>query len=186
MNTYSKLLIVSGPGGAGKDTIVGMFRARHPDWQQPPATTSRAPRAGEINGVDYDFVDRSEFEKLARQGTFLEWFEIAGNLYGTPREPVEKLLHAGQNVLFVKDVHGALAIRQAIPTATIVMIAPENLEALARRLRARATDSEEMIVKRLELAKQELTYQNQFDHVIINRTGQSEQALAQLENIAGV
>ena len=176
-----KLLVISGPSGSGKDTILAMFCQKHPDWESPLSTTTRQPRPGEVNGEDMNFVSRDEFQEMAREGKFLEYFEVADNLYGTLREPVESLLHSDKNVVLRKDVQGALEIKKLMPEATIAIIVPDSEVALEERLRTRASDSESVINRRLAIAKDELATQDMFDHVIINPQGKPEQALADLE-----
>ncbi|MBI1952411.1 guanylate kinase [Candidatus Saccharibacteria bacterium] len=182
--TKGKLLIISGPSGVGKDTIVKAFRAKHPDWLEPPSVTTRQPRNGEIEGIDYYFVDRQTFEKKINAGEFLEWVETTGHLYGTPKDPVEKMLDDGKDIIVRKDVRGALEIKKTIPKAITVCLLPDEWEALEHRFRGRATDSEELLQSRLELAKEELTYKKHFDHLIINPHNQPEEALAAIEKAA--
>lgn len=185
--TQGKLLIISGPSfGVGKDTIIRMFLQKHPDWQQPPSVTTREPRAGEVEGVDYFFVDRPLFEQKIRNNEFLEWVETTGHLYGTPKEPVERMLKAGKNIIVRKDVRGALSIKKVLPKTITVCLLPDEWEALERRFRGRATDSEERIQSRLELAKEELTYKEHFDHLIINPHNRPEEAVAAVEKVAGL
>jgi guanylate kinase len=180
-----KLVVVSGPSaGVGKDTILKMFLDKHPEWHMPPSTTTRPPRPGEVDGKDMQFVDRPTFEKWQKDSKFLESILVNDNQwYGTLREPVETLLAEGKNVILRKDVRGALLIKKAIPQTKLIFITAENWEALKRRIRARGTETEEGIKKRLELAKKELTYQDKYDHIIINPTGHPEKALKQLESV---
>ncbi len=180
-----ELLIISGPSGVGKDTIVKLFKERHPDWLEPPSVTTRQVRTGEIEGVDYYFVDRPTFEKKVKSGEFLEWVETTGHLYGTLKEPVEKILKAGKNTIMRKDVRGALAIKKAWPKTTTVCLLPDEWEALEQRFRGRATDSEQLIQARLELAKEELTYKKHFDHLIINPHNRAEETVVAVERAAG-
>lgn len=182
-----KLVVVSGPSaGVGKDTILKMFLYKHPEWHMPPSTTTREPRPGEVDGKDMQFVDRATFEKWQKDGRFLESILVNDNQwYGTLRAPVEKLLSSGKNVILRKDVRGALIIKKAISEAKLIFITAESWEALEKRIRMRGTETEEGIKKRLELAKKELTYQDKYDHVIINPTGHPEKALKQLELIVG-
>ena len=180
-----KLLVISGPSaGVGKDTIVRMFLKKHPRWHQPASVTTRLPREGEVHGEDYIFTDRASFKKMAANGDFLEWEETAGNLYGTPKESIDKLLAEGHDIIIRKDVRGALSIKKALPHTKTVCLIPEDWKAMEQRLRARGTDSEEVIKARLELAKQELAYKQRFDYVILNPNNRPEEALATVEKIA--
>lgn len=181
-----RLLVISGPSGAGKDTILAMFRSKYPDWAHPVSFTTRSPRSGEVDGEDMNFITRDQFEAWIDAGKFLEWFETADNLYGTLRRPIEELLQSGKNIVLRKDVRGAVAIKKALPQATIVIIVPDNEENLEKHLRVRAKDSEEVISKRLEISKRELAYKDQFDHVIVNPEGHPERALSDLEKILGL
>lgn len=181
------LLVISGPSsGVGKDTIVRMFLKKHPKWHQPASVTTRLPREGEVPGEDYIFTDRASFKKMAANGDFLEWEETAGNFYGTPKESIDKLLAEGHDIIMRKDVRGALSIKKALPHTTTVCLIPEDWESMEQRLRARGTDSEEVIKARLELAKQELAYKQDFDYVILNPNNRPEEALAAVEKVAGL
>lgn len=175
------LLIISGPSGVGKDTIVRMFKQKHPDWQEPPSVTTRQPRTGEVEGVNYYFVDRPTFEKKINRGEFLEWVETTGDLYGTPKEPVEKMLDTGKNVIVRKDVRGALEIKKTIPATITICLLPEEWGNLEQQFRGRGTDSEELTQARLDLAKEELTYKKHFDHLVVNPHDRPEEAVVAVE-----
>ncbi|HVC36389.1 MAG TPA: guanylate kinase [Candidatus Dormibacteraeota bacterium] len=180
----AKLLVISGPSaGVGKDTILNMFLTAHSDWFHPLSTTTRMPRANEINAQQMNFVSHQQFEKWVSEDKFLEYFDVGGNLYGSLKEPIEELLKRGQNVILRKDVHGALAIKEKIPSALIIMLVPDKWQALEKRIRARATENEATIQKRLKLAKSEMAYQDRFDHIIVNPTGNPEKALTDLEKV---
>ena len=182
-----KLLIISGPSaGVGKDTIVRMFMQKHPDWRQPPSVTTRQPRVGEIEGKDYFFVDRPEFEQITSRGEFLERFVVTDELYGTLRAPIAKLLEDSKNVILRKEVNGALNIKKELPEAITVFLAADSFEELEERIRSRATASQELIEQRLKLAKEELGYQSQFDRVIVNPADHPEAALELVEAAAGL
>jgi guanylate kinase len=177
-----RLVIISGPSaGAGKDTILKLFLAKHPLWVHPPSVTTRPLRPGEQAGIDMNVADRTTFQNWLRNGKFLEAFEIDGNWYGSLRQPLEELLAAGTNVILRKDVRGALLIKALLPAAATVFIRAEDEAEMAKRIRARHTESEEQIAKRLELAQTELGYQSKFDYVIVNPSGHPELALTALE-----
>jgi guanylate kinase len=181
-----KLVVISGPSaGAGKNTLLKMFLAKHPDWHSPPSTTTRQPRPGGADGKDMQFVDVPTFEQWQKEDKFLETDFHADAWYGTLKEPVERLIRAGKSIMFVKDVRGGLKLKQAIPETILVFLNAENWEALEKRFRARGTEDETAITRRLALAKTELTYQSQFDFRIINPTGHPEKALADLETALG-
>jgi guanylate kinase len=179
-----KLVVISGPSaGVGKDTIVKMFLNKYPDWQMPSSITTRQQRPGEVDGKDMTFVDRATFEKWRNESKFLESILVDDNQwYGTLRKPVEDLLDGGKNVILRKDVRGALLIKKALPYAVLAFITAESWETLEQRIRARGTEDETSIKRRLKLAKTELSYKDKFDYIITNPTGHPEQALADLEN----
>ncbi|MEX2033526.1 MAG: guanylate kinase [Candidatus Colwellbacteria bacterium] len=182
-----KLLVISGPSaGVGKDTIVRMFLEKHPDWYRPASLTTRTPRPGETAGVDYFFIDRLEFEDKIKKDELLEWSEVTGNLYGTLRKPVQDLLDSGKNILLLKEYVGTLAIKRHLPQTITVFLVPDNEKALEQRIRARATDTQEIIQQRLQLAKKELSHKDKLDFVIVNPTGHPEEALEAVEKAVGL
>jgi guanylate kinase len=162
------LLVVAGPSGVGKGTIVDELKRRFPELWESVSYTTRARRPTEVEGRDYRFVSRQEFESLRDAGGFLEWFEVFTDLYGTPRGPVEEHLARGDDVLLEIDVQGALRVKQLVPDAVLVFVAPPSLEELRRRLQARATEDSEALVRRLGQAEQELARAPEFDHVVVN------------------
>lgn len=186
--TRGKLVVISGPSaGVGKDTILKMFLQKHPDWVQPTSTTTRAAREGELNGKDMIFVDQATFEQWQKDNSFLESIQVDnGQWYGTQKEPVERALINGKNVILRIDVRGAMVIKEKIPEAILVFITAENEEALEQRIRNRGSEDEAGIQRRLELAKSELPYAAKYDHVVVNPTGHPEQALVDLEKAIGI
>ena len=164
----ARLTVLSGPSGVGKDSVIELIRARSPwVWLSVSATT-RKMRDYEVDGVHYFFVDRPEFERMIASGQFLEWAEFAGNLYGTPRGPVEEMLRLGEPVLLKIDLQGARQVRAAMPEAQLVFLAPPSVEELKRRLIGRGTDDEETIRRRLEHADEELAAEAEFDVTVVN------------------
>lgn len=167
-STAARLTVLSGPSGVGKGSVKALIRERYPwVWFSVSATT-RSPRPGEIPGLHYHYYDRSQFEKLAEDGQFLEWARYAGNLYGTPRAPIEERLAAGQPAIMEADVQGARQVRKAMPQAQLVFLAPPSWDELVRRLTGRGTEDAETIKRRLELAEEELASESEFDHTIVN------------------
>ena len=162
------LLVVAGPSGAGKGTIVAQLRAREPSLFWSVSWTTRAPRPGEVDGVDYHFVTREEFERLQAADGFLEYFDVYGDLKGTPDGPVREHLAAGGDVLLEVDVQGALAVRRRYPDAVLVFVRPPSRAEQRHRLEARAQDSPEQIERRLEAAAAEEALATSFDHVVEN------------------
>lgn len=180
----ARLSVITGPSGVGKGTLVGRVLARHPRIWLSVSATTRAPRPGEVEGESYFFLSREHFERQVAAGGFLEWAEFAGNLYGTPREPVERQLAAGRPVLLEIELEGARQVRRSFPAGFQVMIQPPSLEELERRIRGRGTDAEAAIQRRLERAREELAAAGEFDATLVN--GDLELALAQLERLLGL
>ncbi|MBV9595201.1 MAG: guanylate kinase [Actinobacteria bacterium] len=164
----SRLTVLSGPSGVGKGTVVAAVRRQYPQVWVSVSCTTRHPRPGEIDGVQYRFVSRAQFEQLVRENALLEYAEFAGNLYGTPRAPVEQRLAAGWPTLLEIDLQGAEQIRAAVPDAQLVFLAPPSWDELERRLSRRGTESRAVVEQRLALARVELEAQRRFDEVIVN------------------
>jgi guanylate kinase len=164
----ARLTVLSGPSGVGKGTVVGAVREAYPHVWVSVSATTRAPRPGEVNGVQYYFVTREEFERKARGGELLEWAEFAGNLYGTPREPVLARLAQGVPTLLEIDLQGARQVRAAMPDAHLVFLAPPTWAELERRLAGRGTESAAVVRERLDRARVELAAEPEFDRVIVN------------------
>lgn len=162
-----KLLVISGPSGVGKGTIVNKLLSERPDLFLSVSCTTRAPREGEKDKVSYFFLTKEQFEEKIAQGGFLEYSRHFENYYGTPREFVEKKLEQGDVILEI-DVDGALSVKSAMPEAVLVMIAPPDKQTLYKRLRGRGTESEDVITKRIDRAEYELSKSSLYDYVIIN------------------
>jgi guanylate kinase len=161
--------VIVGPSGVGKGTVVRKLLERDPSIWLSVSVTTRAPRPGEVDGVDYRFVDRDEFLAIRDAGGFLEWFDVFGELKGTPRAPVEEHLAAGQDVLLEIDVQGALAVREAFPDAALlVFVRPPSREEQRRRLVERGVDDPAEIERRLAGAAAEEAYAGEFDAVVVN------------------
>ncbi|WP_322986023.1 guanylate kinase [Streptomyces sp. S584] len=163
-----RLTVLSGPSGVGKSTVVAHMRKVHPEVWLSVSATTRKPRPGERNGVHYFFVDNEEFDKLIANGELLEWAEFAGNRYGTPRQAVLDCLEAGEPVLLEIDLQGARLVRQSMPEAQLVFLAPPGWDELVRRLTGRGTESQEVIERRLAAAKVELAAEAEFDTTLVN------------------
>jgi guanylate kinase len=164
----ARLTVLSGPSGVGKDSVIELIRVRAPWVWLSVSVTTRRKREYEEEGVHYHFVDRAEFERLASAGQLLEWAEFAGNLYGTPRGPVEARLAGRQPVLLKIDLQGARQVRAAMPDAQLVFLAPPSWEELKRRLIGRGTDDPETIRHRLDHARDEMAAQPDFDATVVN------------------
>jgi guanylate kinase len=163
-----RLIVLAGPSGVGKGAIVARLLAAIPDLELSISATTRGPRPREDEGRHYYFVDRRRFDEMIRTGGFLEWADIFGERYGTPREPVAHALADGRDVLVEIDVQGARQVKAAEPQAFMVFITPPSLEELERRLRARATETDEQIRRRLAKASDELAAEPEFDVTVVN------------------
>jgi guanylate kinase len=179
-----RLFLITGPSGVGKGTLVSALLQRHPQIWLSISATTRAPRAGEVEGQHYFFMAREAFAATVAQGGLLEWAEFAGNSYGTPRQPVETQLAAGRPVLLEIELEGARQVRQSFPSGFQIFVKPPSFEELERRIRGRGTDCEEAIARRLERARVELAAEAEFDAVLVN--ADLDQALVELEGLMGL
>ncbi|MCP9886563.1 guanylate kinase [Cyanobium sp. ATX 6A2] len=177
----ARLTVITGPSGVGKGTLVSRLLERHGQIWLSVSATTRAPRAGEVDGESYFFLSREAFERQVRAGGFLEWAEFAGNLYGTPRRPVEQHLEQGRPVLLEIELEGARQVRRTFPAGFQLFIKPPSFAELERRIRGRGTDSDGAISKRLDRARVELAAEGEFDAVLVN--GDLQLALAELERL---
>lgn len=164
------LIVLSAPSGTGKSTVLAKLLAQRPDIHFSVSMTTRSPREGEVDGVDYHFVERAEFEKAIEEDGFLEFAQYAGNYYGTSRKTVREHLDRGENVLLEIEVQGAANVIKKCPEAVTIFLAPPSLEELERRLRGRGTDPEEVIRRRLDIARSELREIPHYRYLIINDT----------------
>ncbi len=178
-----RLTVITGPSGVGKGTLVAKMLDRHPEIWLSVSATTRAPRAGEVEGQSYFFKSKEAFAALVDDGGLLEWAEFAGHCYGTPREPVSDRLRLGSPVLLEIELEGARQVRRSLPDAFQIFLAPPSVEELEQRIRGRGTESEEAIQKRLRTAEQELSAQGEFDAVVVNDV--LDQALCSLEQLMG-
>ena len=176
-------MVLSGPSAVGKSTVVRCLRDRIPDLYFSVSVTTRAPRPGEVDGVDYTFISSERFQQLIDDGLLLEWAEIHGGLHrsGTPAQPIRDATAAGHPVLIEVDLAGARSVKEAMPEALTVFLAPPSWEALESRLTGRGTETPEVMDRRLATARAELAVQDEFDHVVVN--SQLESACAELVSL---
>ena len=163
-----KVIIISAPSGTGKGTVIARLLEVCENLALSVSATTRAPRTGETDGVHYSFITREEFRKLADEGKFLEYAEYAGNCYGTPLPPILDKIARGINVILEIEVKGFKQVKEKMPEAVSVFLIPPSMEELERRLRSRGTDSEETIVKRLEIARTEMALSEKYDYIVVN------------------
>ena len=178
-----RLIVITGPSGVGKGTLVKELLARHKELWLSVSATTRIPRKGEINGQHYFFLDRKKFDELIKNSGFLEWAEFAGNLYGTPIKEVREKLDIGRPVLLEIELEGARQVRKTFPDALQIFLAPPSFVELEKRIRGRDSDTDEAIKSRLIRAKEELKAVDEFDAVVIN--DDLDVCLSQLEQEIG-
>lgn len=178
------LFVVSGPSGAGKDTLVAeLMRRRGERMRYSVSATTRDPRPGEAHGQDYFFLKRAEFEAREAAGDFLETRTYNGNYYGTPRSFIEDTLAQGYDIIMKPEVNGAVAVKAAFPDAVLIFLLPDKFSHLQDRLQARRTETMAEIAARLEIAHEEVRYVRRFDYLVINEEAHPEQAVADLDAI---
>lgn len=169
LNERGLLIVISGPSGVGKGTVRrALFEIPNHDLTYSVSMTTRKPRPGEVDGVDYYFVSREEFEQRIKGEKFLEWSEFVGHYYGTPKDKVEEKLDEGLEVVLEIEVNGALQIRREIKDAVFIFIVPPGKKALYDRLLNRGTESEELIKERLEKAENEFLLAHKYDYIVVN------------------
>jgi guanylate kinase len=180
-NDHGLLFIVSAPSGTGKTTVVERLVELTPNLTMSRSYTSRARRDGEVDGVDYTFIDRRRFEAMIATGDFLEWAEVFGNLYGTSAAESERCLASGRDLVLVIDVQGARQVRALGVAATSVFVMPPSFRALEQRLRGRSKDQEPAIQRRLAVARDEVAAFSEYDYVVVN--DELDSAVARLQSI---
>lgn len=163
-----RLFVVSGPSGVGKGTLLKLVLPTLPNVLYSISVTTRPPRQNEVDGRDYFFVTEEEFKRMIEEGEFLEWAEVYGHLYGTPRRWVERKLAEGFDVVLEIDVQGAMQVKEKCSEAVLIFILPPSMEELRRRIEGRALDSHEEIEKRMSKAEWEMSFKDKFDYQIVN------------------
>lgn len=183
INQKGVLLVVSGPSGCGKGTVLSHVLKDKEQYSLSVSFTTRAPRPGEIDGVHYGFVSKEEFLKQIEEGNMLEYTEYCGNYYGTPQSTVNSLLEKGVNVVLEIETVGAMNVKKLRSDAVLIMVLPPSYEVLENRLRSRGTNSEEDIGKRLLRAKEELAILPEYHYCVVNHDGCSNEAAEQIKRI---
>lgn len=168
MNNKGTLFVITGPSGAGKGTVLKQVIQSLDQLYFSVSATTRAPREGEVDGVHYHFLTKERFEELIANDRFLEYARYAENYYGTPLDPVEEHLEQGHDVILEIELQGALQVKKRLPKAVLVFIAPPSFEELESRLRGRGTEAEEVILKRLAIARQECANMDEFRYIVVN------------------
>ena len=168
MNKKGRLVLFSGPSGVGKDTLLDILLKKKPEIRHSVSITTRKKRENEVDGVDYFFRSREEFEDLIRQGQMLEYAEYVGNYYGTPLTYVNETLDKGIDVFLEIEVQGALQVKKKVPDGVFIFLTLPDLEELQDRLIGRGTDSEEVIRQRIERAKEEIALMREYDYAVVN------------------
>jgi guanylate kinase len=177
------LILLSGLSGAGKDTVLEAIRKSGLPFYISVSATTRAPRAGEKEGVDYFFVSKKKFQEMIDSNEMLEWANVYGNLYGRPREPIREALKKGKDVIVRIDVQGVATIKKMLPGAVAIFITTSTIAELEKRLEKRRTESREELELRLKTAEKELSQIGIFDYIIVNRENEMESTMADVQAI---
>mgnify|MGYP004566025443 FL=1 len=162
------LILISGPSGTGKGTVCDLLRQKHPEISYSISATTRQPRPGEQDGVNYYFYTKEKFRDMIDQGQLLEWAEVYGNFYGTPKQKVLDRLEAGEDILLEIDTQGALNVMKVMPEGLFIFLLPPSLEELAARLKGRGTETEESLHRRLGAAVDEIKLATKYRYVVVN------------------
>ena len=176
-----KLFVISGCSGVGKGTVINRFMKRNKDFILSVSCTTRKPRPGEIDGINYFFLNKEDFEKNIKEDKFLEHAQFAGNYYGTKKKYIKQKFEEGYNIILEIETNGALQVKEKMPESVLIFIAPPSIEELEHRLRGRHTEDEETIQKRLAQVKIELERSQKYDYTVINDN--IDRAVEEIENI---
>lgn len=175
------LILISGPSGTGKGTVCDLLRQKHPEISYSISATTRQPRPGEQDGVNYYFYTKEKFREMIDQGKLLEWAEVYGNFYGTPKQKVLDRLDAGEDILLEIDTQGALNVMKVMPEGLFIFLLPPSLEELAARLKGRGTETEESLHRRLGAAVDEIKLATKYRYVVVNdKVEDAEETIANI------
>ncbi|MCI7079091.1 MAG: guanylate kinase [Veillonellaceae bacterium] len=175
------LILISGPSGTGKGTVCDLLRQKHPEISYSISATTRQPRPGEQDGVNYYFYTKEKFREMIDQGQLLEWAEVYGNFYGTPKQKVLDRLDAGEDILLEIDTQGALNVMKVMPEGLFIFLLPPSLEELAARLKGRGTETEESLLRRLGAAVDEIKLATKYRYVVVNdKVEDAEETIANI------
>lgn len=175
------LILISGPSGTGKGTVCDLLRQKHPEISYSISATTRQPRPGEQDGVNYYFYTKEKFREMIGQGQLLEWAEVYGNFYGTPKQKVLDRLEAGEDILLEIDTQGALNVMKVMPEGLFIFLLPPSLEELAARLKGRGTETEESLHRRLGAAVDEIKLATKYRYVVVNdKVEDAEETIANI------
>lgn len=175
------LILISGPSGTGKGTVCDLLRQKHPEISYSISATTRQPRPGEQDGVSYYFYTKEKFREMIDQGQLLEWAEVYGNFYGTPKQKVLDRLEAGEDILLEIDTQGALNVMKVMPEGLFIFLLPPSLEELAARLKGRGTETEESLHRRLGAAVDEIKLATKYRYVVVNdKVEDAEETIANI------
>jgi guanylate kinase len=180
-NKKGTLFVISAPSGAGKTTLCRKLLRKMPDIQLSVSYTTRQPRKGEMNHVDYSFISKTKFMKMIEKGEFAEWATVHGNLYGTSIKRLKELNRAGYDIILDIDTHGAMQLKNKYGNAVYIFILPPSVEVLKERLVNRKTDSKDVIAKRLDNAKSEIAHYKEYDYIVVN--DRLDKAYRELESV---
>ena len=185
MSTKDKgmLIVISGPAGSGKGTVVKLLREMLPDLGFSVSATTRAPRPGEEDGVHYYFMSRDDFEEALGRGEILEHTVYCGNYYGTPKAEAERIVNSGRDLILEIETDGAMQIKRLYPEAVTVMLIPPNAETLEARLRGRGTETDEVIRARLKKAREEIAVSDRYDYIVVNEDNGADRCAAEIAGI---
>ena len=181
MKNRGLLIVVSGPSGAGKGTICKALLEKHDDLHISVSATTRSPRKGEVEGVNYYFLTKEKFKEKIEEGDFLEHAEVYGNYYGTPKSNVNELLEAGKNVILEIDIQGALQVKENSEEGVFIFILPPSMEELKQRIIKRGSETPESLMTRFKSAYQEINYVSKYNYAVVN--DKVEEAVAKIEAI---